>query len=87
MSKLGQCNHISSTDWLVCKLGHKVYGIDKTLLVPLVQSSVDIVQGQVQTLRGITIHQCALLVLSCGSTGSYASHQRTGLKLKVPAHA
>ena len=27
--------------------GQKVYGIDKTLLVPLVQPSVDIVQGQV----------------------------------------
>lgn len=28
-------------------VGQKVYGIDKTLLVPLVQPSVDIVQGQV----------------------------------------
>ena len=28
-------------------IGQKVYGIDKTLLVPLVQPSVDIVQGQV----------------------------------------
>ncbi len=30
--------------------GQKVYGIDKTLLVPLVQPSVDIVQGQVSGL-------------------------------------
>ena len=28
-------------------VGQKVYGIDKTLLVPLVQPSVDIIQGQV----------------------------------------
>lgn len=30
-------------------VGQKVYGIDKTLLVPLVQPSVDIVQGQVSS--------------------------------------
>ena len=33
---------------MICRVaGQKVYGIDKTLLVPLVQPSVDIVQGQV----------------------------------------
>lgn len=36
--------------------GHKVYGIDKTLLVPLVQPSVDIIQGQVCRLWLATVH-------------------------------
>ena len=40
---------ISST--LGDAVGQKVYGIDKTLLVPLVQPSVDIIQGQVSQLQ------------------------------------
>lgn len=36
--------------------GQKVYGIDKTLLVPLVQPSVDIIQGQVCQARLAIVH-------------------------------
>ena len=45
--------------------GQKVYGIDKTLLVPLVQPSVDIVQGQVSLILLLYPEELFCLPWSC----------------------
>lgn len=63
---------------MYCVAGQKVYGIDKTLLVPLVQPSVDIVQGQVS---GPDLFLSAYALISQSHTLSCTSNLNCAVNL------